>query len=76
MQTLANFIMRIQLALMGVEPLTLRPRRPQVRGSLAKGPTFIEYAILAAIAVALGIVMYAFLSSFFSSLWAKIGNSF
>jgi Flp pilus assembly pilin Flp len=76
MQTIVAFLTRLQLIIMGVEVPTLRTRSPQLRGSMAKGPTFIEYAILAAIAVALGIAMYLFLGSFFTTLWGKIGNSF
>ena len=79
MQTIVALIARIQLALIGARLPTLSARTPQVRASLAKGPTFIEYAILAAIAVALGLLMYAFLggnNGFFSSLFSKIGSSF
>jgi Flp pilus assembly pilin Flp len=76
MQTIVAFITRIQLALMGVELPTLQSRSPQLRGSMSKGPTFIEYAILAAIAVALGVLMFLFLGPFFKDLFSKIGSSF
>jgi|694.fasta_scaffold117727_3 Flp pilus assembly pilin Flp len=41
----------------------------------ARGVTFVEYALLAAVAVALAIVFRSTLSSAFSGLWGRISTN-
>jgi len=64
-----------QIALTYFNAVTMTPADASRRLSAARsrrGATFIEYAILAGIAVALGAIIYGGLSGVFSSLWAKI----
>jgi Flp pilus assembly pilin Flp len=49
-------------------------KAPRLRSSLAKGPTFIEYALMALIAVAIGLLIEAALKGWFSTLFNKISN--
>ena len=49
-------------------------RTPRLRGSLAKGPTFIEYAMMAAIVVVIGLALKFLLGGWFSRLENEISN--
>lgn len=70
-----DLLARIQLAVATGNPSLLRRNGPRVRLSLAKGPTFIEYAILAAIVVGIGFLIRGFLISIFTTLFHDISNA-
>jgi len=77
MTFLSSLVLRLQMWMSGTaESAILRVHDPRLRSSMAKGPTFIEYALLAAIIVVIAILLDIFLKGLFNSLFSKIGNAF
>jgi len=71
MDQLSQFLVSNYLRSTGALSAT---RSRLVAGRSRRAVTFIEYAILAGIAVGVGIFLYPFLINLFKSIFTRVGN--